>query len=304
MRFMEGVRQMASERSIKAWFRGNGANCLKVGPETALKLTINDEMKNYLESLPWTGTKKGEGKSSLTFWQRVMLGGFSGGVGGSIHYSRPVAALTRTWDPTLPIPTRLIPLPTPLPFAAQTVVFPLEVARTRLAVAPQGTYTGLSEQRGSLRHALAHRGYSCCCRLCSCCFLPPLLPSRKQQLVRAPQSQLLGDAWHLELQKAPNLHEPSPCESSLCPLCFPAPGDCFKQMLAREGYPSLYRGMVPSLIGILPYAGTDIATFSMIKARVQQGLRASDDTGLDAGLMPGDAASSESFSRLLLLSRH
>ena len=51
-----------------------------MGPETALKLTINDEVKNYLESLPWTGVKKADGKSSLNFGQRVLLGGISGGI--------------------------------------------------------------------------------------------------------------------------------------------------------------------------------------------------------------------------------
>ena len=36
---------MASEKSAKAYFRGNGANVLKNVPETALKLTFNDRIK-------------------------------------------------------------------------------------------------------------------------------------------------------------------------------------------------------------------------------------------------------------------
>lgn len=36
---------MASEGSLKHLFKGNGANCAKVGPEMALKMALNDEIK-------------------------------------------------------------------------------------------------------------------------------------------------------------------------------------------------------------------------------------------------------------------
>ena len=36
---------MAAERSVKAYFRGNGTNVIKNVPETALKLTLNDRVK-------------------------------------------------------------------------------------------------------------------------------------------------------------------------------------------------------------------------------------------------------------------
>lgn len=33
--------------SVRAFFRGNGANVVKIAPETALKLTFNDKMKVF-----------------------------------------------------------------------------------------------------------------------------------------------------------------------------------------------------------------------------------------------------------------
>ena len=44
-RTCQGLAKMASERSLKAYFRGNGANVLKNVPETAIKLTCNDRVK-------------------------------------------------------------------------------------------------------------------------------------------------------------------------------------------------------------------------------------------------------------------
>ena len=41
----QGLAKMASEKSWKAYFRGNGANVLKNVPETAIKLTFNDRIK-------------------------------------------------------------------------------------------------------------------------------------------------------------------------------------------------------------------------------------------------------------------
>jgi len=37
-----------------------------------------------------------------------------------------------------------------------------------------------------------------------------------------------------------------------------------KQIYLQEGWRAFYRGLVPSLVGILPYAGVDIATFEIL----------------------------------------
>ncbi len=40
------------------------------------------------------------------------------------------------------------------------------------------------------------------------------------------------------------------------------------QVLAQEGWRAFYRGMVPSMLGILPYAGVDITIFELLKERL------------------------------------
>jgi solute carrier family 25 (mitochondrial phosphate transporter), member 23/24/25/41 len=41
--------------------------------------------------------------------------------------------------------------------------------------------------------------------------------------------------------------------------------DCLKKTAAREGFRGLYKGLVPSLAGVVPYAGVDLATFTWLK---------------------------------------
>ncbi len=40
-------------------------------------------------------------------------------------------------------------------------------------------------------------------------------------------------------------------------------GDCLKQILRHEGPRALYRGLTPSLVGIIPYAGIDLAVYEV-----------------------------------------
>lgn len=42
-------------------------------------------------------------------------------------------------------------------------------------------------------------------------------------------------------------------------------GDCAGQIVRKEGFRGLYRGIGPSMAGIIPYAGTDIAVFEVAK---------------------------------------
>ena len=140
MTLMQGVRKMAAEGTVKSFFKGNGANCLKIAPETALKLTLNDRIKRIVAGSTDT--------SKMSFFERLMSGGVAGGI-------------------------------------AQGSIYPLEMIRTRLGVAPQGTYAGIT--------------------------------------------------------------------------------DCARQVAAKEGARAFYRGLSVSMAGIIPYAGTDIATFEVVK---------------------------------------
>lgn len=41
--------------------------------------------------------------------------------------------------------------------------------------------------------------------------------------------------------------------------------DAAKKIYQQAGIPTFYRGYVPNLIGILPYAGIDLAVYEVIK---------------------------------------
>ena len=141
MTMREGFRRMAAEGSVTAFFRGNGTNVLKIAPESAMKLTLNDVLKRVVCSDP----------DEITPGQRMAAGALAGGT-------------------------------------AQALIYPLELVRTRLAVCPGGTYGGII--------------------------------------------------------------------------------DCATKVMRQEGVRAFYRGIVPSMIGILPYAGVDITTFELLKERL------------------------------------
>jgi len=141
MTMREGIRRMAQEGSLKSFFKGNGANVIKIAPETAIKLTSNDIYKRMLVSDP----------EDITPPQRMLAGAMAGAT-------------------------------------AQAIIYPLEMVKTRLAVCAPGTYQGII--------------------------------------------------------------------------------DCARKVWVQEGWRSFYRGLLPSMIGILPYAGVDITAFELLKEHI------------------------------------
>lgn len=141
MTMKEGLRMMAKEGTIKSFFKGNGTNVVKIAPETAIKLTMNDVYKRIIAT----------DVENITPPQRMAAGALAGAT-------------------------------------SQVIIYPLELVKTRLAVCPAGTYRGIV--------------------------------------------------------------------------------DCARKVLKQEGIRSFYRGLLPSMMGILPYAGVDITVFEMLKERL------------------------------------
>ena len=56
--------------------------------------------------------------------------------------------------------------------------------------------------------------------------------------------------------------------------------DCLKQASIQGGLSALYRGVGPSLAGIMPYAGVDLAVYSWLKVRRVAILHKSIHTGI------------------------
>lgn len=137
----EGMRLMSSEGSVRAYFKGNGTNVLKIAPETSIKLGLNDYLRHHIHA----------DTDSVAPWERMLCGGISGAVG-------------------------------------QGLVYPLDTVRTRLAVCSSSEY---------------------------------------------------GSIWSTA-----------------------------SKLWRTEGLAAFYRGLVPSMCGILPYAGVDICLFELLKDRL------------------------------------
>ncbi|XP_042563062.1 calcium-binding mitochondrial carrier protein SCaMC-2-like, partial [Clupea harengus] len=57
--------------------------------------------------------------------------------------------------------------------------------------------------------------------------------------------------------------------------------DCARQILQKEGVRAFYKGYVPNLLGIIPYAGIDLAVYETLKnSWLQRNTAGSGDPGV------------------------
>ncbi|XP_031720617.1 mitochondrial adenyl nucleotide antiporter SLC25A24-like [Anarhichas minor] len=137
---LNGFQYMLKEGGLRSLWRGNGINVLKIAPETAIKFTAYEKIKNVMRS-------KNETRN-LRVHERFVAGSLAGAT-------------------------------------AQTAIYPMEVLKTRLTLRKTGQYSGIA--------------------------------------------------------------------------------DCAKQILQREGVAAFYKGYVPNLLSIVPYAGIDLAVYETLK---------------------------------------
>lgn len=154
----EAARAVYREGGARAFWRGNGANVLKVVPETAVKFAAFDALKQVVAVDP----------GNATTGERFVAGGVAGA-------------------------------------AAQAAIYPLEIVKTRMALS------------SSVEHP------------------------------RAAPTTISGT---------------------------------FRSVLAESGARGLFRGLAPSLVGIVPYAGIDLMANSSLREYVARRYQA-------AGAEPG-----------------
>ncbi|XP_051162995.1 calcium-binding mitochondrial carrier protein SCaMC-2-A isoform X2 [Leptopilina boulardi] len=133
-------KYMLREGGVTSYWRGNGINVLKIGPESALKFAAYEQVKRYIKGY--------NNNKELNIYERFIAGSVAGGF-------------------------------------SQSIIYPLEVMKTRLALRKTGEYTGIL--------------------------------------------------------------------------------DAAKKIYGHGGLKTFYRGYVPNLIGILPYAGIDLAVYETLK---------------------------------------
>ena len=69
---------MLQEGGITSYWRGNGINVLKIGPESALKFAAYEQMKRKI--------KDHNNNRELNIYERFIAGSFAGGFSQSIIY--------------------------------------------------------------------------------------------------------------------------------------------------------------------------------------------------------------------------
>ena len=78
-------KYMFREGGIKSYWRGNGINVLKIGPETALKFMAYEQVKRAI---------KGPDNRELSIYERFVAGSIAGGVSQSAIYPLEVSRET------------------------------------------------------------------------------------------------------------------------------------------------------------------------------------------------------------------
>uniref|UniRef100_UPI0037E993CC mitochondrial adenyl nucleotide antiporter SLC25A24 isoform X1 n=3 Tax=Semicossyphus pulcher TaxID=241346 RepID=UPI0037E993CC len=137
---LSGFQYMIKEGGLQSLWRGNGINVLKIAPETAIKFTAYEQIKNVMR-----GNNE---RRNLRVHERFVAGSLAGAT-------------------------------------AQTAIYPMEVLKTRLTLRNTGQYSGIA--------------------------------------------------------------------------------DCAKQILQKEGVRAFYKGYLPNLLSIVPYAGIDLAVYETLK---------------------------------------
>ncbi|XP_010740331.3 calcium-binding mitochondrial carrier protein SCaMC-1 isoform X2 [Larimichthys crocea] len=135
-----GFQYMVTEGGLQSLWRGNGINVLKIAPETAIKFTAYEKIKNVMRG--------SDENRNLRVYERFIAGCLAGGT-------------------------------------AQTAIYPMEVLKTRLTLRKTGQYSGIA--------------------------------------------------------------------------------DCAKHIIQREGVTAFYKGYLPNMLSIVPYAGIDLAVYETLK---------------------------------------
>ena len=240
----EAARAVYREGGARAFWRGNGANVLKVVPETAVKFAAFDALKQVVAVDP----------GNATTGERFVAGGVAGA-------------------------------------AAQAAIYPLEIVKTRMALSssvehPRAAPTTIS---GTFRSVLAESGARGLFRGLA----PSLVGIVPYAGIDLMANSSLREYVARRYQAAgaePGIPELLGCgmaSSTTAMLAtyplnvirtrmqtggmpgFPAyktASDCLVDVVRREGVRGLYRGIAPSLAKVLPASSISYAVYDTLSA--------------------------------------
>ena len=233
---LNGLLGIYKEGGLKAFFRGNGTNVLKIIPETGVKFLTYDKIKDLLCRDPHNA-------STL---ERLGSGAAAG-------------------------------------LVSQTLIYPLEITKTRLALAPAGTYNGIfgciktiMQKEGTLA---LYKGWFAS--------VAGIIPYASIDMAIF---SLMRDAYIAKFEVQPTVKTLLICgaTSGICgqvvsyPLALirtrlqsqGLPGrkieydgvvDCVRKTIDRDGFFGLYRGIVPNFMKSIPAISISYAVVETVK---------------------------------------
>ena len=236
---MQGVKEVYREGGWRGFWRGNGANCVKIAPETGAKFWAYETLKRTISADP----------DDVTMAERFMSGSLAGAF-------------------------------------AQTAIYPLEIAKTRIALSATGEYRGIADVFAKiLRHespTAMYRGLGAS--------LAGIVPYSGVDLT---VYSLLKDTYAARYpDEEPGIATLLCCGalSTTCgqlvayplqlirtrlqaqgmygrPIIYKNAFDCARQTVMAEGVLGLYRGLAVNFLKSMPAISISYATFETCKRR-------------------------------------
>ncbi|XP_066590259.1 calcium-binding mitochondrial carrier protein SCaMC-2 isoform X2 [Prorops nasuta] len=221
---MSCFKYMIREGGIVSLWRGNGINVLKIGPETALKFMAYEQVKRAI---------KGTDTRELGLFERFAAGSLAGGI-------------------------------------SQSTIYPLEVLKTRLALRKTGEFSGIVDAAKKIYNQNGlksfYRGY-----------IPNLIgilpyagidlavyETLKNSYLRTHDKNEQPAFWLLLLCGTASSTAGQVCsyplalvrtrlQAQVCPEKDPNTMlGVFKDILHKEGFFGLYRGLTPNFLKVAP----------------------------------------------------
>ncbi|GFR42420.1 hypothetical protein Agub_g3323 [Astrephomene gubernaculifera] len=241
----QGYQHMMAEGSFKSFFKGNGANVVKIAPETALKLTLNDSIRRLVAVDP----------DRVLMQERMVSGGIAGAIAQGLLYpldtirTRLAVSPPNMYAGILHAAYRirrdegiyafyrgLLPaLLGVFPFAGVDIAL-FEVFKDQL----YERYDGPPPHMGIV--------------------VAGMLSSSVAQVVSYPLALVRTRLQAQAVCRFPGSQALRPGQ-----LKYRGMVDVFRKTLAREGVRGLYKGLVPNLLKLAPAAGIGWFVFEETK---------------------------------------
>uniref|UniRef100_A0A7S2WI82 EF-hand domain-containing protein n=1 Tax=Mucochytrium quahogii TaxID=96639 RepID=A0A7S2WI82_9STRA len=236
----QALKNIYRDGGVRAFFRGNGSNVIKIMPESAIKFVAYDQLKQMVVAE----------QDNIQLHERFLAGAGAG-------------------------------------VLAQTVIYPLEIAKTRLAVSAKGEFSGIFDclhkiikkdgpfaiYRGlgpsilgiapfagidlSIFNTLKHYWIST---------HPGATdgPGNIELLCMGATSSCTGAVATYPLQLVRTRLQTQGMNSNM-PVKYNGMLDCFRRIVSTDGVRGLYRGLAPNLLKALPSVSISYVVYENTK---------------------------------------